>query len=78
MHIIVSFFLMVTVFSKGGESFEFLIKSIRLLFYGILFMNLISSIIYSKWASRNWIIVIIIFAIGLVPIIMGFGLSNGG
>jgi len=77
IHIILSIILMVTVFSKGGENFEFLIKSLRYLCFGILLVNLISSIIYLKWAMKNWIIVIIFFIIGIIPIIMGFGLSNG-
>lgn len=75
-HILLSVILMVTVFSTGGESFEFLIKSLRYLCYGILLINLISSIIYLKWAKKNWIIVIIFFAIGIIPIITGFGLPN--
>jgi cell division protein FtsW (lipid II flippase) len=68
---------MFTVFSLGGESFEFVIKSIRYLFYGILSLTIVSAIIYRTWSKENWIILFIFMLVSIAVIFSGFGLAKG-
>jgi cell division protein FtsW (lipid II flippase) len=77
LHIIISIVLIFTVFSLGGESFEFVIKSIRYLFYGILSTTIGSAIIYKTWSKENWIILLVFILISIAVIFSGFGLAKG-
>ncbi len=70
VHIIASVILMKTVYSTGGESFEFLINTVEYMMYGILIVTISTSLFNYKWAIKYWWIVLILLVIGFSPLII--------
>jgi cell division protein FtsW (lipid II flippase) len=76
IHILVSIILMSTVFSRGGESFEFVVESMRLFFIGLMSVIIFSSLYYWAWSKKNWVVILIAILTCAAALLSGFGLSK--
>ena len=70
VHILVSIVLMMTVYTTGGENFQFLVDTFRYMMYGILIVTVLFSAAQYRWAMKNWWVVFILILIGLSPVLV--------
>ncbi len=67
LYFVVAVFL-VTAYDYGGLGIQLLVQSVKYLFYGILVITLLLIVFKLEWTKRNWVIVIFLILIGLLPV----------